>query len=294
MKLRVLILGYGEMGHALEFLLADKHDVHIWNRSQTSSLEEESGKAHVILFCLPVNAHLEVLQKMALFLTKASLCLSIAKGLDESGKTAAQILSSVLSDQHRYGVIYGPMISEEIVRSHYAFADVALSDGRDFSTLQNLFVDSKLVCRAITDMTGCSWSVILKNVYAIMFGIADGLQLGDNMRGYLAVTALSEISAILTKLGAEQLTPYGYAGLGDLITTATSESSHHHELGRKLATGQYTELTGEGVHTLAMIEKFHLFEHQAYPLFSLIRDIISKPENLKTLVDVYLDKLQVW
>lgn len=29
MKLRVLILGYGEMGHAMEYLLAERHDVRI-------------------------------------------------------------------------------------------------------------------------------------------------------------------------------------------------------------------------------------------------------------------------
>ena len=31
MKLRVLILGYGKMGHAMEYLLAARHDVRIWN-----------------------------------------------------------------------------------------------------------------------------------------------------------------------------------------------------------------------------------------------------------------------
>jgi len=32
MKLCILILGYGEMGHAMEYLLGVRHDVRIWNR----------------------------------------------------------------------------------------------------------------------------------------------------------------------------------------------------------------------------------------------------------------------
>lgn len=54
-------------------------------------LEEEVAKAQVILFCLPANAHLEITRRIAPFLPQDSLCLSIAKGLDESGKTAPQI-----------------------------------------------------------------------------------------------------------------------------------------------------------------------------------------------------------
>ncbi len=296
MKLRVLVLvlGHGEMGHALTYLLVEKHDVLIWSRSSTTILEEEVGKAQVILFCLPVNAHAEVIKRLAPFLQKDSLCLSIAKGLDESGKTAAQTFSAGLAAQHHYGVIYGPMISEEIRLGRYAFADVALSETDDYDRIRNLFIGSKLICKQVSDITGSSWSVILKNVYAIMFGVADGLNLGDNIRGYLAVTALAEISAILLKFGAEGHTPYAYAGLGDLITTATSENSHHHELGRKLAVGQFDDISGEGVHTLAMIEKYHLFEYQAYPLFTLVRNIVSTPENLNKLVETYLEQLQSW
>jgi len=292
--MKVLILGYGEMGHALEYLLVGKHEVNIWSRSMASNLEEEAATANVILFCLPVNAHVEALNRVAPFLQKQSICLSIAKGLDEAGRTAAQVFNAGLADQHHYGVIYGPMISEEIRKDRYAFADVALTHANDFELIHKLFMGSKLICNQVSDITGSSWSVILKNVYAIMFGVADGLNLGDNIRGHLAVTALAEISAILLKFGAEGHTPYAYAGLGDLITTATSENSHHHELGRKLAVGQFDDISGEGVHTLAMIEKFHLFDCRSYPLFTLIRDIIATPEKLDSLVEAYLEQLQSW
>ncbi|MDH2915900.1 MAG: hypothetical protein PXX77_03390 [Gallionella sp.] len=296
-KLRVLILGYGEMGHAMEYLLATRHDVRIWNigtvvKGSHTTLEEEVAEAQVVLFCLPVNPHHEIASRIEPHLPAGSVCLSIAKGLDESGRTAAQVFEHTLGGKHHYGVIYGPMISEEIRAGRHAFADAVLSDAADFEVMHSLFRGSTLVCQQASDMHGRSWSVILKNVYAILFGVADELKLGDNMRGHLMVTAIAELSGIVQSFGGQAHTPYSYAGLGDLMTTATSADSHHHELGCKLARGEWSDISGEGVHTLKMVEKFGVFDWRAYPLFKLSRDIVTAPETLHERVGEYLDYLR--
>lgn len=297
MKLHVLILGYGEMGHAMEYLLAARHDVRIWNLGEVVSgshttLEEEVAEAQVVLFCLPVNPHHEIASRIEPYLAKDSLCLTIAKGLDESGRTAAQVFDTVLAGGPRYGVVYGPMISAEISAGRYAFADVVLSDMADFDVIQHLFHGTTLVCQQASDMHGRSWSVILKNVYAIMFGVSDELRLGNNMRGHLMVAAIAELSGIVQSFGGQAHTPYSYAGLGDLLTTATSEDSHHHALGRQLVRGEWSAISGEGVHTLQMVEKYRPFEWRAYPLFTLAHDIVTAPETLHARVEEYLKLLR--
>lgn len=297
MKQRVLILGHGKMGHAMEKLLSRHHDVRIWNmgtvvKGNHSTLENEVEEAQVILLCLPVNPHHEVVSRIEPYLAQGSLCLTIAKGLDESGRTAAQVLESVLTEGHHYGVVYGPMISEEIRTGRHAFADVVLSDAADFGVIQSLFHGTALICQQASDMHGRSWSAILKNVYAIMFGVSDEMKLGNNMRGHLMVAAISELSGIVQSFGGQAHTPYSYAGLGDLLTTATSEDSHHHALGRQLVRGEWSEISGEGVHTLQMVEKFHPFEWRAYPLFSLAHDIVIQPTMLVERVEDYLEQLR--
>jgi len=298
MTQRVLVLGYGEMGHAMEYLLAEKQQLRIWQRTHKNNLEPEKNNlqhevaaAQVILFCVPVNAHAEIISNIAAHLATDSLCLSIAKGLDESGRTAAEVLRDMLHS-HRYGVMCGPMIAEEIMQGHYAFADVALSHTQGFETVHTLFQGSTLICKQATDMLGSSWLSALKNVYAILFGMAESLKLGDNMRGYLIVAATAEISVIMQSLGADAHTMYSYAGLGDLLTTASSEHSHHYQLGRRLALGEVFELTGEGVHTLKMIEKFQLFDSGSYPLFTLVTAIIARPEQLKIRLQAHFNRLQ--
>jgi glycerol-3-phosphate dehydrogenase (NAD(P)+) len=297
MKQRVLILGYGEMGHAMELLLSERHDIRIWNRDvvlkgRHTMLEHEVAEAQVILFCLPVNPHHEIANRIAPCLAKDSLCLTIAKGLDESGRTAAQVFESIFSGKHRYGVVYGPMISEEIRARKHAFADVVLSHAADFEVIQSLFHGSTLICQQASDMHGRSWSVILKNVYAIMLGVSDELKLGINMRGHLMVAAIAELSGIVQAFGGQAHTPYSYAGLGDLVATGTSEDSHHHTLGRQLVRGDWSDISGEGVHTLMMVEKYQLFDWRAYPLFALVRDIVTAPGTLHGRVEEYLKQLR--
>lgn len=288
MSKQVLILGYGEMGHAMEHLLQGRHQIHIWSRHHDCDLPHIVAKADIILFCLPVMAHPSVIDTIKPYLHQQSLCVSIAKGLDDQGRTAAQIFQQTITDKCRYALIYGPMISEEIVANRYAFADVAAQRSEDAEQLMQLFQDSRLFLRQKSDINGASWAVILKNVYAIAFGIADQLQMGDNVRGYLATAAIAELHDIVVEMDGKGEAVYGLAGLADLITTATSEDSHHHSLGRQLARGELDNIRGEGVHTLAMVQQFQLFNYAQYPLFNLMARLINTPQNIEQQMAAYL------
>ena len=297
MNQRILILGHGRMGQAMEHLLTPRHDVRIWDingviRGSHATLAQEAAEAQAVLFCLPVNPHHEIASRITPHLAQGSLCLSIAKGLDESGRTAAQVFENAFTDGPHYGVMYGPMIAEELGAGQHGFADVALSNAADFVVVESLFRGTTLVCQHAMDMHGRSWSVILKNVYAILFGVADELKLGKNMRGHLMVAAVAELSGIVQSFGGQAHTPYSYAGLGDLVTTGTSEDSHHHTLGRQLVRGEWSDISGEGVHTLQMVEKYQPFDWHGYPLFALARDIVTQPAALRERMEGYLKELR--
>lgn len=290
---RVLVLGYGEMGHASEFLLKQRVRLDIWEKFPSPGftsvvLEDSAPRADVILFCLPVNPHREVAGRIAPLIRKDCICISIAKGLDESGQTAAQIFADVFSAGQPRAFMYGPMISEEIRAGRYAFAQVGSLGPDTCRQVQALFRGTRLYLQPTSDITGISWSVILKNVYAMIFGMADELGLGDNMRGYLAATSLRELDSIVRGMGGEAGSPYQLAGLADLMTTATSKDSHHHELGCRLARGETENISGEGVHTLAMVYKHHLFDPAQYPLFTLIHDIFDDPRDIAARIDAFL------
>ncbi len=292
---RILILGHGEMGQAMEYWLRPRHEVAIWQRRPAHGapldLVSAAAGADIVLFCVPAAAHAELAARLKPGLRRESLCVSIAKGLDDAGRTAAQVFHEVLGEDCPYGVLYGPMISEEIRAGHPAFAEFASRHPGAFERIRDVFAGVPLALHPAGDVFGASWCAVLKNAYAILFGVADGLKLGDNVRGYLAVQAVREIEAIVTALGGSAATPWSLAGLGDLITTATSPGSHHHALGLKLARGETAAIEGEGVHSLKTIYARRPFQLEPYPLLRLVHDTLVMPARAGELVQSHLDRL---
>jgi glycerol-3-phosphate dehydrogenase (NAD(P)+) len=293
----VLIIGYGEMGHAMQSLLNERHHLSIYDSRPVEGLtpidiEQEAASADFILFCIPTQPLEAMLKRVSPRFQEHAICLSISKGLDELGRTPAQVYEQTLHTGQRYSLLYGPMISEEIRADRYGFAELGCSDATVYDRIKALYRGSALAIRESDDITGISWSVILKNIYAIAFGAADELELGDNVRGFLAVTAMEELGSIVEVMGGNAATPLKLAGLGDLITTATSKDSHHHELGSKLARGETEGISGEGIHTLEMVEKYKLFDTSSYPLFSLVHTVVQNPADTEQKFGSYLRSIQ--
>lgn len=282
--MQVLVLGYGEMGQALAGLLRPRHNVTVWQRhpavgESPIDLEAAARESDVILFCLPTVPHSALATRLRPFLSAHTCCVTIAKGLDEEGRPAAQIFQQVFGRAVPYAVVYGPMIAEELRAGKPGFAQVGADPGI-FRRIAPLFHGTQLIVEHTPDRLGIAWAAVLKNVYAILFGIADELGLGDNMRGFLTVAVMRELQGLLPHLGALSVAPYQLAGLGDLITTATSPGSHHHDLGRRLARGE-RGLAGEGLHTLAMVEKHRPFDSLHYPLLHLVAEAVREPQKTR-------------
>lgn len=291
-RTRVLILGYGEMGHAMEALLAVRAELRIWQRrppvdASPVALEMAARQAECVFFCVPGQAHAELAARLADSLPPASLCLTVAKGLAADGRTPAEVLAAAVGAD-RTAVLYGPMIAEGIRAGKPAFAECAAPTPEARTRIARLFQDSNLRIELADDLAGLSWAALLKNVYAVAFGMADELGLGDNVRGFLAVTALDELARVAQLLGGARATPYRLAGLGDLITTATSAASHHYELGRQLARSDRRAVGGEGVNTLTTLRAHPRFDAAPYPLFRLVEDCVREPQDVRARFTVLL------
>lgn len=295
---RVLVLGHGEMGRAMAHLLAGRVALATWNRTPRPGLapvvlEDEAALAGAILCCLPTAAHEEVLARIAPRLQPLCICLSVAKGLDESARPVTRILEAALGGRCGYGVLHGPMIAEEILAGRHAFAELGWRGTGVAARVTALFAGTRLRIVASADMIGINWAVVLKNVYAMAFGMADELDMGDNVRGWLAATALGELEAIVQRLGGAPGTAHGLAGLGDLVTTGTSAHSHHHELGRRLARGETRigepgGIQGEAIRTLAALERTGLLDESGLPLFAWIHGVVRRPGEVRQRLEALL------
>lgn len=294
-RFQVLVLGHGEMGHALSQLLRPHHDAVVWERRPKTAtpvmLEGAAAHSDFVLFCVPARPHAELAARLIPALAPQAICISIAKGLDDDGHTAAQVFARCFGDRHPYALLYGPMIAEEIRAGRPAFAELGTTAHTTAARVKTLFAGTTLALRETRDIDGMAWSAVLKNVYALLFGIADGLALGDNMRGFLVAAITEEMQRLVTRLGGDATVPHPLAGLGDLITTATSAGSHHHALGMRLARGEPGPYSGEGVHTVEMVGRFSIFETQMFPLFRLVGAILRDASSAREMVGEYLGTL---
>jgi glycerol-3-phosphate dehydrogenase (NAD(P)+) len=285
---RVLLIGFGEMGHAMSHLLQDQHELTVWQRrpadgSEPVAIEEAASDKDFIIFCVPTVPLFAIAEQIKSSVSEQTVCISIGKGLDKQGRPAFRALTDSLGERVPHVVIYGPMIAEELSAGRPGFAQVGSSKSAWADQVAALFRGTRLYLSTSGDTTGLSWSAVLKNVYAIAFGVADGLELGDNVRGYLAATALAELADIAVEMGGTPEAPFGLAGLGDMLTTATSPDSHHHGLGEKIARGDRDQLEGEGIHTLEMVKKSGVIDISRYPLFSLVAEMVEHETELAPL-----------
>jgi len=292
-KQRVLIVGYGEMGHAMQYLLQHHHDITVWHcdtpEGMAVPLPQAAADQDFIILCIPTGPLYEVVTEFKPALQQETLVISISKGLDNKGRVAFDAVSAALDSPSPRVVIYGPMISEELRADRPGFAQVGSPDPEWAQRTQALFAESSLYLTPTSDTTGISWCAVLKNIYAMAFGMADQLELGDNVRGYLATVTMQELAAISRQKGGTEAAPYGLAGLGDLLTTATSIDSHHHALGMQLARGERDNLEGEGTHTIGLLDELNVIDCARYPLMRLIQEIVLTECDAREEWQRYLD-----
>ena len=89
-----------------------------------------------------------------------------------------------------------------------------------------------------SDMVGVELCGAMKNVMAIICGIAAGSGMGDNALALIMTRGLAEISRLVHACGGEAMTCMGLAGMGDLIVTCTSQHSRNRTFGEAFAHGE--------------------------------------------------------
>jgi glycerol-3-phosphate dehydrogenase (NAD(P)+) len=118
---------------------------------------------------------------------------------------------------------------------------VAAWDHRTAIQVQHAFSSTFFRCYTSTDVAGVEMGGALKNVVAIAVGAVDGMGFGHNTRAGLMTRALSEISRIAVRRGANPLTLSGLSGVGDLILTCTGELSRNRTFGYRLGKGELVD-----------------------------------------------------
>ena len=295
MRKNIVIIGQGAIGRAIRHLLEKtKHNVRIecWDVDESvcparKPLSDIVPEADILFMCIPSWTIRNAAKDLKHLIGRKTIIVSVSKGLDRvSGMTVDELLKEVFSFTQPTVLLSGPMLADEIMQDKPAAAVVASKRKSTRMEIVRLFEKTKLHVEPCPDMRGAALCGILKNIYAIGFGMAQAMHPGDNYRGLFMKTTLNEMAQIVTKLKGKKETVYTYAGVGDLVATGFSKHSKNHAYGTELATAGDVTFQSEGSVSLPAMHKMIGPLSKKLILFGTIYSIVKKKKDPKKILEI--------
>jgi glycerol-3-phosphate dehydrogenase (NAD(P)+) len=281
---RVAVMGSGSWGTAFAKVLGDAgSEVTLWARrpelaeairttsenpdylagvplpehmTASSDPAEVLDGADLVVLAVPSQSLRENLGAWTADLPGSAVLVSLMKGV-ELGTTMrmSEVIREVADvPEERVAVISGPNLAKEVAQEQPTATVVACSDESAAVGIQNACHTRYFRPYTNTDVVGCELGGAVKNVIALVVGMAEGMGFGDNTKAGLITRGLAETARLGQALGADPMTVAGLAGLGDLVATCTSPLSRNRTFGERLGRGETleeavaaTRQTAEGV-----------------------------------------------
>jgi glycerol-3-phosphate dehydrogenase (NAD(P)+) len=277
----VTIIGAGEIGRAVNYLLTKKGLApSLWDRDPERNpcalgLGDVVPAADFVFVCVPSWALRDCLRTLRPLLRRDAIVVSLSKGIEaETNATMDRLLAEALPRGQRHVFLAGPMLAEEIMQDLGAAAVAASRNKAAREAASALFAGSALRVEQTADLVGVTLASVLKNVYAVCLGIADGLNWGDNRKGWLTGVAIREMTAVLADHGAAAATVYSAAGIADLVSTGFSRYSSNHELGDHIVKLRRADIKSEGAVSIRPLLALLGRKRGRYPLLSLLAGVV--------------------
>jgi glycerol-3-phosphate dehydrogenase (NAD(P)+) len=202
------------------------------------------------------------------------------------------ISTNINSNDNQIGVLSGPNLAREIAENKVSGTVIASSSKDLINDVKEILSSGTFKIYSSDDVQGVELAGALKNIYAIICGMADSMGVGENALGLILTRSMAEMSRFAVAKGANPITFLGLAGMGDLVATCTSNLSRNYQLGYHLGTGINLESAkekvgqvAEGIRTLEVIKNESSNLGIKMPLVDSLYNIIYESAKTKTLID---------
>jgi glycerol-3-phosphate dehydrogenase (NAD(P)+) len=282
--MRAAVLGAGSWGTVFAKVLGDAGtDVVLWARrpevaatianqrynpeylpgmrlpdavTATSDPVRALSDAELVVLAVPAQTLRGNVVEWRDFVDPDATLLSLAKGIELGTlKRMSEVIEETAGIKpDRIAVLTGPNLAPEIAAEQPTASVIACADPVRAAVVQKAVATRYFRPYTNDDVVGCELGGAVKNVIALAFGMAHALGFGDNTKATLITRGLAETARLGVRLGADQLTFSGLAGLGDLVATCSSPLSRNRTFGEHLGRGESleqaqaaTRQTAEGV-----------------------------------------------
>tara|TARA_B100001559_G_scaffold316383_1_gene319854 strand:+ start:683 stop:1693 length:1011 start_codon:yes stop_codon:yes gene_type:complete len=315
---KIAVLGGGSFGTVLANLAASNgHNVSLWVRDSdqalrinsegantiyhpelklsenilaTDSLEEVLKDASMVFIATPSIIFEQIIKRISNLIEDDSYIISCTKGiLGNPFRSLSEIIRERV--ENTLGVLSGPNLAKEIADKKVAGSVIASSDNELINSVKSVLSSQTFKIYSSDDMQGVEFAGALKNIYAIICGMADSLEVGENALGLILTRSMAEMSRFAVAKGANPMTFLGLAGMGDLVATCTSKLSRNYQLGYNLGKGMKIDeakenigQVAEGIRTLEVIKNESIELGIKMPLVESLYNIIYLESSPSALI----------
>lgn len=292
---RVVIVGAGSFGRAIEHVLKNKRgaQISLWDKDPRKapgqeSLEETLPGAQAIFVCVNSWAVREALHNIRDMVDPEAVIVSPTKGIERKTLlTADQLLAQGLRRGQAWSLMGGPMLAQEMTENRASFAIFASRHKAAREKLTRLFAGTTVRAAATADVRGVALGGVLKNVYALGLGMVQGAGFQNNVRGAYVADALAEMAEVTALMGGKRATALSLAGLGDLVATGFSDSSRNCRVGREIAKLGECTTASEGLESLPQVLALLKAKKKHFRLLSAIARIALDKKSAKATLEAY-------
>lgn len=307
--MKIFILGCGAYASALAIRLNEKNSVTMWCSFEeeyktiletrespsfkgvhipesikvTTSFEDIST-CDLIVLAIPTKFISNVLEKAKAYIKDKPIVIA-SKGIRDDGLFINEIVSDFTN---KISVISGPSFAIDTAFN----VPIGLTVSGNINTkVVNAF--DGFILEENNDIIGTEICGSIKNVFAIASGILKGMGFSESTHCTFVTRCVFEISNLIEKLGGNKNTVLSYAGIGDLMLTASSEKSRNFSFGYLIGKNSSKEEineyiknnTIEGLNTLKSLNVLFDKKNINMPIISLLNDIIYNNKSPKALID---------
>ena len=313
---KVLVLGGGSFGTVLANMLACNNvPVTLWMRDAdnathcrtegqnkrylpgyhlspnlgiSDNLSASVAEAETLFFAVPSEALFGLAQLVTKEIAKDVTVISTSKGIYGDGFLLPSQIIEQLIPHARIGVLSGPNLAKEIADREITATVVASTDRGVCRQVQNLLASDYFRVYANYDRLGVELAGALKNIYAIVAGIAEARKAGQNTKSVVLTRSLAEMSRFGAQFGADPMTFLGLSGVGDLFVTCTSRLSRNFQVGLGLGHGKLLSQAvtdvgqiAEGVNTTKLVKEKADDMGVYMPLCSALYDTLFEGQSIE-------------
>ena len=261
------------------------------NIQATEDLNEVIRDASIIFIATPSIIFEQIMNRISELIDNKAYVISCTKGILENPfRSMTDVIQNKIKND--VGVLSGPNLAKEIAQNKIAGTVIASNNQDLIKLVKNTLSSKTFKIFSSNDIQGVELGGALKNIYAIICGLADSLEVGENALGLILTRSMAEMSRFAVAKGANPVTFLGLSGMGDLVATCTSTLSRNYQLGHNLGTGMGLDdaknnvgQVAEGIRTLKVIRNESISLDLKMPLIESLYNIIYKNSSPDSLIN---------